>query len=121
MDEGSSVDIMYQDAFEKLGLKKRDLKPYGGTNLHGFNEMSTRPRGYITLNVTFGEERDERTVETPFLVIPVVSIYNYILISPTLAALDAVTSTVHLKMKYHNNDGDIATIYADLKAAERCH
>jgi hypothetical protein len=24
-------------------------------------------------------------------------------------------------MKYHNNDGDITTIYADLKAAERCH
>lgn len=60
--EGSSINILYQDAFEKLSLKRKDLKPYDGTDLHGFNEMSTRMWGYVTLNVTFGEEMDERTV-----------------------------------------------------------
>lgn len=98
VDEGSSVDILYQDAFEKLGLRIEDLKPYEGTNLHGFNETSTRPWGYIKLGVTFGEEMDEQTVETPFLVVSVVSIYTCILGRPTLATLDVVTSTVRLKM-----------------------
>jgi hypothetical protein len=53
-------------------------------------------------------------VETPFLVIPVMSIYKCIMGCPTLVALDAVTSTIHLKKKYHNNNRDVATIYADL-------
>ena len=71
------------------------------------------------MDVTFGEEMDERTVEaSSFLVISVISIDNCILGRPTLAALDAVTSTIHLKMKYHNKNGEI---YADLKGAARCH
>ena len=119
--EGISVDILYPNAFEKLGLKRKDLKTYVDTDPLGFNKMSTCPWGYITLSVTFGEEMDERTIETPFLVIPVVSIYNYIIGRSTLVALDTVTSMVHLKMKYHNNNRDMVTIYTDLKAAERCH
>jgi hypothetical protein len=59
VDEGSSVDIMDQDTFEKLGLKIRDLKPYTGTDLHGLNEMSTRSWGYFILSVTIGGEMDE--------------------------------------------------------------
>ena len=41
--------------------------------------------------------------------------------APPLAALDLVTSMVHLKMKYHKKNGDVATIFADLKGAARCH
>jgi len=43
IDEGNLMDILYQDAFEKLGLKKVDLKSYDGTGLQGFNETSTHP------------------------------------------------------------------------------
>jgi hypothetical protein len=46
VDERSSVNILYQGAFEKLGLKRKDLKPYDDIDLYGFNEMSTRPWGY---------------------------------------------------------------------------
>lgn len=55
------------------------------------------------------------------MIIPVVSIYNCILGRPTLAALDVATTTVHLKMKYHNRNRDVATLYVDLKVAARCH
>lgn len=47
VDEGKSVDILYQDAFKKLGLKKEDLESYDNTDLHGFNERSTRPWRYV--------------------------------------------------------------------------
>jgi len=121
VDEGNSVYILYQDTFEKLGLRREYLKPYNDTDLHGFNETSMCPWGYVTLSVMFGEEMDERTVETPFLAVMVVSIYNCILGRPTLVVLDAVTSTVQLKTKYHYRNEHMATVYADLKAAGRCH
>ncbi|XP_057444597.1 uncharacterized protein LOC130736831 [Lotus japonicus] len=35
LDQGSSADIIYGDAFDRLGLKESDLKPYKGT-LVGF-------------------------------------------------------------------------------------
>ena len=121
LDEGSFIEILYQDAFEKLGLKNEDLEPYDDTDLHGFNETSTLRRGYVKLGVTFIEEMDEQIVKASFLVILVISIYNCVLGRPTLAVLDAVTSTDHLKMKYHNKSGDVATIHADLKGAKMCH
>lgn len=43
VDEGSSVDILYQEAFEKLCMRKEDLESYNGTELHGFNERSAHP------------------------------------------------------------------------------
>jgi len=41
VDKGISVDILYQDVFEKLGQRKEDLESYNDTELHGFNETST--------------------------------------------------------------------------------
>ncbi|MCI36054.1 hypothetical protein A2U01_0057276, partial [Trifolium medium] len=41
--------------------------------------------------------------------------------SPTLAALGAVPSTVHMKMKYHNEKGEVVTIEADMVGANKCH
>lgn len=51
------MDIFYQDAFEKLGLRKEDLKSYDDIELYGFNETSTHPWGYIELGVNFGKGR----------------------------------------------------------------
>ncbi|MCI96854.1 hypothetical protein A2U01_0118154, partial [Trifolium medium] len=39
----------------------------------------------------------------------------------TLAALGAVTSTMHLKMKYHNDEDEVVTIEADMVGAKKCH
>ncbi|MCI41822.1 hypothetical protein A2U01_0063056 [Trifolium medium] len=40
---------------------------------------------------------------------------------PTLAALGAVPSMVHLKMKYHNDEDGVVTIEADMVGARKCH
>jgi len=48
------------------------------------------------------------------------SVYNCILGRPTLAALDAITSTVHMKMKYHGDNEEVVTIHADLSSANKC-
>ncbi|MCI19167.1 hypothetical protein A2U01_0040322, partial [Trifolium medium] len=102
-DQGSSCDVMYQELFEKHGLKREDLSSYEGTDLQGFNGSTIRPCGLINLPVTFEikeSKHSHKTIEMQFLVILCESPYNCILGRPTLATLGAVPSTVHLKMKY---------------------
>ncbi|MCI47758.1 hypothetical protein A2U01_0069000, partial [Trifolium medium] len=99
---------MYQELFEKLGLKREDLISYEGTDLQGFNVSTIRPWGLINLPITFERKESKhskKTVNVQFLVIPCESPYNCILGCPTLATLGAVPSTVHLKMKYHDERG----------------
>lgn len=55
-----------------------------------------------------------------FLVFPLRSEFNCILEHPTLASLDVVASTVHLKLKYHGSKGDAVTILADVRNARKC-
>jgi len=40
---------------------------------------------------------------------------------PTLAALDVVASTIHLKVKYHSEEGEIVTIKTDLSGVRRLY
>ncbi|MCI75052.1 hypothetical protein A2U01_0096319, partial [Trifolium medium] len=53
IEQGSSCDVMYQELFEKLWLKREDLSSYEGTDLQGFNVSTIRPWGLINLPVTF--------------------------------------------------------------------
>ncbi|MCI51595.1 hypothetical protein A2U01_0072839, partial [Trifolium medium] len=52
VDPGSSVDIMYARTFETLQLTERNLTPYVGSDLQGFNGTTTKPWGYVDLIVT---------------------------------------------------------------------
>ncbi|MCI66264.1 hypothetical protein A2U01_0087522, partial [Trifolium medium] len=61
IDQGSSCDVMYQELFEKLKLKKKDLNPYEGTDLQGFNGSTIRPWGLINLPVTFESKGSKRS------------------------------------------------------------
>ena len=54
VDNGSSVDILYFQAFERIGLKFSNLKP--SPNLvYGFTRDSVIPLGVISLLITLGE------------------------------------------------------------------
>ena len=54
VDNGSSVDILYYQAFQKMGLKVSDLKP--SLNLvYGFIGDSITPMGVISLPMTLGD------------------------------------------------------------------
>ena len=51
VDDGSLVDILYYQAFQKMGLKVSDLKP--SSNLvYGFTGDSVTPTGVISLPMT---------------------------------------------------------------------
>jgi hypothetical protein len=120
VDQGSSCDVIYQELFQKPGLHKEHLRPYEGTDLQGFNGSTISPWGLIDLPVAFENKNhkdSKKTIEVQFLIIPCKSVYNCILGRPTLTALGAVFSIVHLKMKYHNAKNEVLTIEADMTGA----
>ena len=83
VDNGSSVDILYFQAFERIGLKVSHLKPL--TNLvYDFTGDSVVPLGVISLSMTLGEYHRQSCVMTDFLVIDQPSAFNTILGRPSL-------------------------------------
>ncbi|GAU46047.1 hypothetical protein TSUD_191180 [Trifolium subterraneum] len=119
VDQGSSCDIMYSGLFKVLQLTEENLVPYVGSDLQGFNGSTTKPWGYVDLNVTFGD-KTMKSMKIKFLVVDWPSLYNCIIGRPTLAKLFAVSSTIHLKLKYYTKDGQVATTNGDIEAARRC-
>ena len=99
VDNGSSVDILYFQAFERMGLKVSDLKPLPNP-VYGFTGDSTVPVGVISLPMTLGEYPRQSYVMADFLVIDQLSAFNAILGRPSLRKLRATTSIHHLLMKF---------------------
>ncbi|GFZ19944.1 hypothetical protein Acr_28g0006490 [Actinidia rufa] len=99
IDSGSSVDILFISAFEKMKIGLDKLHPFH-TPLIGFGENTTHPLGWINLPITLGTEPQQTTVWQDFIVVDCPSPYNSILGRPTLGRIKAITSTYHLKMKF---------------------
>ncbi|CAL9135750.1 unnamed protein product [Musa textilis] len=99
IDTGSSADILYFDAFLKLGLPKEALKPLH-TALTGFTGDTVTPQGATTLPLTLGGSPKIKTVLVTFLVVDLPTAYNAILGRPTLNRLRAIISTYHQTLKF---------------------
>nr|XP_009420911.1 PREDICTED: uncharacterized protein LOC104000553 [Musa acuminata subsp. malaccensis] len=104
VDTGSSANVLYLDAFKKLGLSTKDLSPMSSA-LTGFTGDSISPLGTTTLPVTIGEEPRTKTIMTTFMVVDLPSAYNAILGRPTLNKLKAVVSTYHRAIKFPTSVG----------------
>ncbi|MCI10186.1 hypothetical protein A2U01_0031278, partial [Trifolium medium] len=116
----NSVDIMYARTFETIQLTKRNLTPYVGSDLQGFNGTTTKPWGYVDLIITVGANETAKSVKVQFLVVNCPSLYQCILGRTAIADLLAVPSTAHLKIKYYTNKGQVATLHGDIESARRC-
>jgi len=112
IDPGSWADILYYDAFERLGLDSEQLQPFKGT-LAGFTGEQVHVRGYITLRTTFGYGENAKTIKVNYLVINVPNSYNIIIGRPSFNLLGAFQSTKFLFMKYPVEKGKIGTIRGD--------
>ena len=95
VDQGSAAEIMYPDLYKGLNLKAEDLTPYSSP-LMSFEEKIIIPKGQIRLPVQTGSEM----VEVDFIVVDAYSPYTAIVARPWLHTLEAVSSTLHQKVKY---------------------
>ncbi|XP_057448666.1 uncharacterized protein LOC130740169 [Lotus japonicus] len=99
LDQGSSADIIYADAFDQLGLTDKDLMPYTRT-LVGFSEEQVWVPEYLDLDTVFGVDENAKLLRVHYLVLQVVASYNIIIGQNTLNRLCAAISTAHLAVKY---------------------
>ncbi|KAF3452063.1 hypothetical protein FNV43_RR08159 [Rhamnella rubrinervis] len=119
VDNGSSVDILYWDAFKQMGIGKEKLDP-ASAPLFGFAGERVIPEGCITLPVTAGVPPTQATVMVKFLVVNRPSVYNMIIGRPFLNNLRAVTSTYHLVMKFPTEKGT-CVVRGDQHEARKCY
>ena len=118
IDSGSSADILFISAFEKMKVGLDKLQPFL-TPLVGFGGNLTHPLGWVKLPVTLGTEPRQTTVWQDFIVVDCPSPYNAILGRPTLGGIRAITSTYHLKMKFPTSAG-VGEVRGDQKIARQC-
>ena len=104
VDNGSSVDILYYQVFQKMGLKVSDLKP-SPNPVYGFTGGSVTPMVIISLPMTMGDYPRQSCVMANFLVINQPSAFNAVLDIPSPRALKVITSIYHLLMKFPTPNG----------------
>ena len=114
VDQGSRAEIMYSDLYKGLNLKPKNLTAYDSPLL-GFEGKVVVPKGQIRLPVQASLE----VVEVDFIVVDSYSPYTVIIVKPWLHALRAVSSTLHLKVKYPSED-QIKKLIGSQSMARQC-
>ncbi|XP_050290853.1 uncharacterized protein LOC126729273 [Quercus robur] len=105
---------MYPDLYEGLRLKPKDLACYDSP-LVDFDGKDVIPRGQIRLPMQAGSD----VVEVDFIVMNAYSPYTAIAARPWLHALGAISSTLHLNVKYPSGDG-VEELVGSQSMARQC-
>ncbi|XP_030924661.1 uncharacterized protein LOC115951635 [Quercus lobata] len=95
IDQGSGVEIIYPDLYKGLNLKPENLTAYSSP-LVSFEGKMVFLKGQIRLPV----QTDPDVVEVDFIVVNVFSPYTAIMGRPWLHTLEAISFTLHQKIKY---------------------
>jgi hypothetical protein len=118
-DNGSSINIMYRDTMQKLGIKENMLEP-SKTTFHGIVPgLSCVPMGKIRIDAMFGNRDNWRVENLMFEVVDLDSPYHALLGRPALAKFMASTHVAYLKMKMPGPRG-VITIIGDYKRSMAC-
>ncbi|KAK3016570.1 hypothetical protein RJ639_007070 [Escallonia herrerae] len=99
VDKGSSAEVLFYNAFEKMNISMDHLQKMD-TPLYGFSNQPVTVEGIIALPIAIGTPLTQANFILDFVVVKVPSAYNGILGRPAVNRLQAVVSTYHLKMKF---------------------
>ena len=114
VDPGSAVEVMYPDLNKGLNLRLEDLMAYDSP-LISFEGKTVVPKGQIRLPIQTGLE----VVEVDFIVVDAYSPYTAIVAKPWIHALEAVSSTLHQKVKYPSRC-QVEEIHGNQAIARQC-
>ncbi|KAL0413439.1 UNVERIFIED_CONTAM: hypothetical protein Sradi_1545600 [Sesamum radiatum] len=119
IDLGSSADILFGEAYDQMQLGDIPLKKVK-TSLYSFVGEVVHPKGMILLPLTLGTGHTRRTCMLKFLVVDVPSIYNVILVRPTLNAFQVVISMYHMKIKFYTPER-VGEVQVDPLQSQKCY
>ncbi|XP_063949854.1 uncharacterized protein LOC108221222 [Daucus carota subsp. sativus] len=119
VDSGASVDILFYNAYEKMGYSDSQLTP-SDMPIYSFNNAETKIEGMIQLPVTMGTEPRQTTCMLNFLVVKASVTYNAILGRTGIHAFKAIRSTYHLKIKFPTRNR-VGEEIGDQKMARSCY